>query len=233
MYFDVGIHSVFEDLDDSEYAGFCLTAKATLGSVQVPKKPQSSTSKRIYSKVEIDVFLEDIKSLQLTRFHEYEVLSVKILEEEVLKHACNNWDMDLITFDLSQVSFPFKNGYIRKAINRGIFFEVVIRDALYDTKRRVSWIKNARSLLRITKGRNTVVSSGATCATELKHVQDIYKLLRFVGLSHSRAELVLDENPCRLLKSCALKRYAFKGCIANNIEETNLKKDFILKDFGF
>lgn len=234
MYFDVGIYDTFENIESSEYTGFCLTTEASLEGSPSPvqKAVKHNSSKRIYNKIEVKVLLEDVKSLQLKKFSDYEVLSVKISDEETFKYACSTWDVDIIKFDLSRMGFSFRGGYVRKAINRGVFFEIEVRDALYGTKERVSWMRNAQSILRITKGRGIVITSGARCCTEIKSIQDMYKILRFLGLSHRRAEMVLKENSQRLLKSCALKRYTFKGCVANDLEEGNLKQDFILKEFG-
>ena len=108
-----------------------------------------------------------------------------------------------------------------------------MRRALYSSKERVVWLRNVFNLLRIPRGKNVVFSSEARCATELKHPNDIYRFLRFAGLSKRRAETVANDNPTSLLRSAALRRYTFKGCVATSLEEGNLKRDFILNEFEF
>lgn len=232
MYFDVGISEGFTPPEDSEYTGFCVTHRMDSGSTSAPVFAFPTTAKRLYKKVEVDVRAQDVTTMQLNRLTGHEVLAIKVSDENTLKYACDKWDVDIITLDFSTAAFPVKDGWIRNAINRNVFFEIELRKALYGSKERVTWLKNVHNLLRITRGRNTVISSGATCSTEVKSVWDIYKFLRFLGLSHRRAQMVMHENASRLLRACALKRYAFKGCVANDLDEGNLKFDFILKDFG-
>lgn len=231
MYFDVGVAEFFSSLEDTDYTGFCITKQIKSSSVSVPAFETVCSSKRFYRKVVVEVLPEDVARMQLGKLSGYDVLSVKVSDENTFKHACEKWATDIITFDIAKVEFPLKDGLVRKAIERDVFFEVEMRDALYESRERVCWMRNVFSLLRITNGRNVVFSSGARCSTEIKRPQDICTFLRFAGLNPRRAEMVTKENPRRLLKLCALRRYTFKGCVANDLDEGSLKADFIISEF--
>lgn len=231
MYFDVGIAQFFASLEDTDYTGFCITKQIKSSNISMPVFETVHSSKRFYRKVVVEILPEDVARMQLGKLRGYDVLAVKVLDENTFRYVCEKWNTDIIMLDLSKLEFPLKDGLVRNAIERGVFFDVEMRDALYESKERVCWMKNVFSLLRITNGRNIVFSSGARCSTEIKRPQDIYKFLRFVGLSPLRAEMVTKENPRRLLKLCALRRYSFKGCIANDLNEGSLKADFIINEF--
>eukprot|EP00866_Antonospora_locustae_P001510 jgi/Antlo1/1510/2056 len=231
MYFDVGIAEFFSSLEDTDYTGFCVTKQIRSSCASVPAFETVHSSKRFYKKVVVEILPEDIARMQLGKLRGYDVLSIKISDENTFRYACEKWCTDIITFDLARIEFPLKNGLVRKAIERDVFFEVEMRNALYENRERVCWMKNVFNLLHITKGRNVVFSSGARCSTEIKRPQDIHKFLRFAGLNPRRAEMVTKENPHRLLKLCALRRYSFKDCVANDVDEGSLKADFIIKEF--
>ncbi|KAL0265763.1 UNVERIFIED_CONTAM: hypothetical protein PYX00_011478 [Menopon gallinae] len=229
MYFDIGVSQFFSSLEDTEYTGFCITKQMQSSSMSVPVFETIHSRKRLYRKVEVDMLPEDVSRMQLGKLSGYDVLSVRVTDENTFRHVCEKWCTDIIALDLARQSFIMKDGLVRKAIERDVFFEVELRDALYESRERVCWLKNVLDLIRITRGRNVVVSSGARCSTEVKRPRDIYRFLRFAGLSHRRAEMVVKDNPRRLLRLCALRSKLFKHGAAAPMAGTQELQDLLKK----
>ncbi|TBU11339.1 subunit p30 of RNase P [Hamiltosporidium tvaerminnensis] len=236
MYYDLNIQESFDtsdiqELNQTEYEGFCITRTCdskTYANKDKIKKFKNLT-KKIYSKVEIDIETEDYSTFLYTKIPCYDVISLKISNNTILKSAVKEWHPDIITFDFTNPDLKLHKGYIKEGILKNIFYEIPIRDALYDTKTKINWLKNTNQLLKITKGKNTLFSSNATCFTEIKRPMDIVKLLQSLGISEDQGHKII-QNSEECLKTCAFKRYCYRG-ISNSLEEGQLKRDFIINQF--
>ncbi|KAF7683069.1 Ribonuclease P protein subunit drpp30 [Astathelohania contejeani] len=235
MFFDLNINEFYnkdeiEFINQSEYTGICLNRKLSARDyiVKDPFNIPDIITKDVYTRIEIDVRKEDLSFFNIKRVPNYDIISIKASDEAVLRKACTEWYPDLITFDNG---LKLKDGYIRDAMFKNVFFEITVSDALYNSKDRINWMRCVRNILKITKGRNVIISSGAVCGTEIKRPWELVKLLNCFGLSDDRGMNMIKDNPVRLLENCALKRYAYRGVVANNLDEGILKRNFILNKY--
>ncbi len=70
--------------------------------------------------------------------------------------------MDIIALELHQrLPFKLKPALLKPALVRGVHFEVCYAPALREPSARRHLFANAQALVRATRGRNIILSSGA------------------------------------------------------------------------
>lgn len=134
--------------------------------------------------------LSSISSSASSSFlNDYDLIAVQPMTEKLLQTACSNLDVDIISLDMSsRLPFYLKYTTIRQAIDRGILFEISYAPAIRDTTNaRRNLISNAMNLVRITKGKHILLSSGAIHAMELRGPYDVMNLASIFGLHESQA----------------------------------------------
>ena len=68
------------------------------------------------------------------------------------------------------------------AISRGLMFEINYSDAIRDSTARKNMIANAFQLMRVTKGKNIIISSNARDILELRGSFDVLNLYQFFNV---------------------------------------------------
>jgi ribonuclease P/MRP protein subunit RPP1 len=226
MYYDVNISTAFPQaelcvLEENGYDGCCINTAIAASQFKNQRLQASGTTN--LARIEVEFKQDELISYDEKKALKCDLFVVKLSGlggmDRLIKAA-----PDMISFNYVDELLVFRHGLIRTAIKEKIFFEVPLIEGVHGNP---MWMKNVRRLLNITRGRNTVVSSGATCPTEIKRPRDIAQMLRVFGLSKKRARAVLM-NSERLLSRCAMKRYACNGCIVHGGEEGMLKKVFLL-----
>lgn len=107
---------------------------------------------------------------------------------------CSSTEVDLITLDMSErLPFYLRAPQVNLAISKGIFFEITYGKAitgafeyfarkerlscmLIDSTARKHFINNACSLVRITKGKNTIISSGVKKIIDVRGPYDVMNM---------------------------------------------------------
>lgn len=211
MYFDVNVSKLCQGLDPlqqdiSGYEGICLNTLLTPAELDEYERPLSTpgTTKKVYERVEIR-FDNGCKKLDIGKALRFDLFVINLGSSCSLNSAVE-MNPDMITFDYTDVTYWFNAGDIREAIKKDIFFEISLFGGLYGNCDKVMWMRNVRRLLKVTEGRNVVVSSGATCPTEARSPWDILKILNGFGIDGSIGRDIL-RNSIRLLRTCSLKRY--------------------------
>lgn len=233
MYYDVNISSRYVEqdvgeLEESEYRGFCVNTVVRGGEFKryVQSGPSLCVRKSVYSRVEVEFGEGDQVSYESKRAMSSDLFVVKLNDVRMLDKVIK-LGADMVTFDYTSQPIAFKAGLIRTAIKERMFLEIPLRGGLYGGAGAVMWMRNVRRLLGITNGRNVVISSGATCSTEVRRPGEIGRMLEVFGIKRKRTEVVL-RNPERLLRSCAIRRYSHKNTVVHSGDEGALKRDFIL-----
>ncbi|RYP66666.1 hypothetical protein DL771_007665 [Monosporascus sp. 5C6A] len=156
----------------------------------------------------------------------YDVVAVRPTTEREFQGACLNLnltDASLISLDLAQrFPFHFRPKPCMAAVNRGLRFEVcyaqglsssVPGDAANDARARAAFIGNVVELVRATRGRGIVISSGARGALALRAPADVVNLLALWGLGSEKGMEGLGVLPRGVVVNEGIKRSGFRGVV--------------------
>ncbi|KAM0671292.1 putative subunit p30 of RNase P/RNase MRP [Ordospora colligata] len=238
MYYDVNVSEDYctdevKGLEESEYQGFCVCKKVKAGEFnRLLWKPKDLGVKNgWYSRIELEFAEGEAINYDQKKAMKSDVFVVRIGGAEGLDKLIK-LQPDMISFDYSSPVLRLKSGLVKTAMKENIFFEIPIREGLYGVEQKVMWMRNVRKLLFVTKGKNVVVSSGAKRLSELKRVKDVILMLQTFGLKRKRAEQVLC-NSKRLLEHCAMRRHCHKGMVVTSVDDGALKRDFLMKKYGW
>ncbi|XP_022946962.1 uncharacterized protein LOC111450984 isoform X2 [Cucurbita moschata] len=139
----------------------------------------------------------------------YDLIAVKPLNQNAFEQACEKLEIDIIAIDFAEkLPFRLKQGHIKSAIQRGVYFEIMYSDLLSDVHARRQMISTTKVLVDWTKGKNLILSSAASSVNEIRGPFDVANLSSLLGVSMERAKAAVSKN-CRNLIANALKRKQF------------------------
>ncbi|CAK7240655.1 MAG: RNA-binding RNA processing protein rpp1 [Sporothrix thermara] len=160
----------------------------------------------------------------------YDLVAVRPTTEKAFQAACLSMaEPALISLDLTTYfPFYFKHRACMAAVRRGVHFEVCYGQALRagdststgaDAKSgsaaraRALFIANLAGLVRATRGRGIVVSSGARAALDLRGPADVVNLLAVWGLAPDRGSEGMAALPRSIVANESLRRRGFRGVV--------------------
>lgn len=167
------------------------------------------------------------------------MIAVQPTTEKMFQVACSTLEIDLITFDFSSPKpafIPIKHGFVRQALDRGIFFEIVYSGSILDPARRRQAILTAQTICRVTKGKNVIFTSGADSEWILRAPADAMNLAGVFGIpAHQRKQSIQDTQR-KLIEHAASRKLTYRTAVASIPEdvftgvkepENDLQEDFI------
>ncbi|KAF9581924.1 Ribonuclease P protein subunit p30 [Lunasporangiospora selenospora] len=155
----------------------------------------------------------------------YDILAVQPTTEKMFQSACSTLDVDIISIDMSsKIPFYLKHTTVGQAVERGIFFEICYSAALKDASARRNLIMNAKSLIRVTRGRNLIITSQARKAMELRGPYDMVNFATLLGIGQSAAKDCLSTNCRAVLFHAETRRNTTKAVFSaepsENLQDT-------------
>ena len=100
------------------------------------------------------------------------------------------------------------------AVNRGIMIEICYAQATIESSEaRRNFISNTLDIIRATKGRGLIISSGAAGVLGVRGPADIVNLMAVWGLGRERGSEALGINPRGVVVNERLKRTSFRGVV--------------------
>jgi len=124
----------------------------------------------------------DILALQPTTFGSF--------QQACLTHALpSTLTCHIISLPLTLPRLPFrlKHTLIRTALKNGVLFEVNYVGALEGQSERRNWWAGTRELVRVTKGKGILVSSGSEDDASLRAPRDVGNLITLCGIGPNLA----------------------------------------------
>ncbi|KAK3695160.1 RNase P subunit p30-domain-containing protein [Podospora appendiculata] len=149
----------------------------------------------------------------------YDLLAVRPTNEKAFSWACLSTTEPpaLISLDLSAfLGWHIHHRTAMAAVARGSRFEICYGQALggaADPRLRANFIGNVIGLLRATKGRGIVVSSGAKAALGLRAPADVVNLLAVWGLGTEKGAEALGAGARAVVVNEGIKRRGFRGVV--------------------
>jgi RNase P/RNase MRP subunit p30 len=134
-----------------------------------------------------------------------DLVALRPTDERTLRGACCDSDfVDLVALDLTQrLPFAFKFSTLSVALARDIFFEIDVAPLLAptaDAHTRSNVLAQAVSLVRVTKGRNIVLTCSATGRADLRTAADIINVARVIGLTEDQAHASMTHAAARCVR---------------------------------
>ncbi|KAL6774159.1 RPP30 [Auxenochlorella protothecoides x Auxenochlorella symbiontica] len=144
----------------------------------------------------------------------YDILAIQPQSEKTLALACTSLPVDIISLDLTKrLAYRFKPSTIAAAMARGVYFEVCYSALLRDSTTRMQFISNVAALVRETRGRGILLSSGARTVLDLRRPVDVVNLGGLLGLTQQQAQHAVTRAPQEVLRH-ARARKAHRGVLS-------------------
>lgn len=173
----------------------------------------------------------------------FDIVAVRPTSEKALQLVAGGLDVDLISLNMSsRLPFYLKHKTVGSAVDKGIKFEIcysqmVSGPAGYSTLNdsnglsstasmaRKSFLNNVIQLIRASRSRGLVVSSGATQPLQVRNAHDILNFLQTVGLDRSKSKSCISTNPERALVSGRLRVTSYNQTVV--AEDGTNKRDML------
>jgi hypothetical protein len=146
----------------------------------------------------------------------FDLIAARPQNEASLKQACTDDKIDIISLDLTQrTGYPFRFPMLGAAIRRGAKFEICYSPGVIgtDTNQKRMAISNIIQLIRVTRGKGIIISSGATKATGIRAPHDLINLATVWGLKSDVAKNSVSEEARKLVLNALLKRTSYRGAV--------------------
>ena len=147
----------------------------------------------------------------------YDILAIRPDNEKSLQQACQSIESDVISLDLStRFYFYFKHGTMASALRRGIKFEICYGPGILNSDggaSRRNLISNATQLIRATRSRGIIISSGAKRALACRGPADVVNLAVLWGLGQERGMEAVGGEARSVVVQAEMKRRSFRGVI--------------------
>lgn len=145
----------------------------------------------------------------------YDIVSVQPMSEKLFQQVCSSVEADVISFDMtSRMPFYIKHRQVNLAIQRGLSFEILYAPMIRDESLRKHVITNALELIRVCKGKNVVMSSGAERTMELRGPYDIINLGLLFGLRPDQGKAAVSKNIRSIIYHAQARNKTVKGVVS-------------------
>ena len=217
---EVPRHSKIQDLlQESEFP--VLVLNYSLHQRPYPTFSDSQNPIRLTVKSDFTQLLTDTESLS-----KYDLIAARPQTDQDFLYCCITGEVDVISLKLhDRLQLKLKLNLVQEAVKRGIMFEICYAHALKDMNARRVFIANASNLVKATKGRNIIMSSGARDLFEQRAPWDVINLACVLGMNIDAAHRTVVDNPEAALEH-AKARKVFKSAI-----QVQQREDFI-RNFG-
>ncbi|BFZ55915.1 RNA-binding RNA processing protein rpp1 [Savitreella phatthalungensis] len=145
----------------------------------------------------------------------FDILAIRPTSEKTLQYACGQMDIDLVSLDFTtRLPFLLKFAMAGTAYGRGVGLEISYAAAMADdTAGRRCLFSNASSLVRASRGKGILISSGAASQNLLRSPHDMINLATFWGLPQNRAAQAVGDNARKLIVKAMTRRTVHKGVV--------------------
>lgn len=147
---------------------------------------------------------------------EFDILALRPTNEKSLLGACGCQHCDIISLDLTQrFETHYKMKQLSLAYDLNIMFEIAYAPAILASESNVrrTVISNATQIIRNSRGRGIVLSSGASKAHGCRGPADIVNLAAVWGLGQERGKEAIEKNARSVVVSGAIKRSSWRGVV--------------------
>ncbi|XP_053201899.1 ribonuclease P protein subunit p30-like [Panonychus citri] len=138
----------------------------------------------------------------------YDLLALECKTEKVLTQILGGgFDCDILTFDFTEKSnFSWRKANFSLPITRGILLEINYCQAFSSQSNRHNFFSNSQNLSRKTKGKNILLSSGATNSMFLRGPYCVINLGLLFGLVEHRSKDAVFINGIKAIRHSEIRK---------------------------
>lgn len=182
-----------------------------------------ATGLKLYSRITL-VIDDPSKGQSIAKLSQhFDIVAAQPISERGVTLATTNLDIDLLTFNYSQRLPCFlKHKSVCSCVKRGVKLEIVYSAALKDLQSRRQFVNNVRSIVRSSRSRGIVISSGAQSPLECRNILGITSLIKTLGLSSDKCSQAMSQLAAAALLNGRLRNKSYKQTVAlgtNVVEE--------------
>ncbi|CCC71467.1 hypothetical protein NCAS_0H01570 [Naumovozyma castellii] len=184
------------------------------------------TGMKIYSRVTL-IIDDPSKGQSLSKISQaYDIVAALPISERGLTLATTSLEIDILTFNYGQ-QFPtfLKHKSICNCVNRGVKVEIVYGYGLRDIQARRRFIQNVRSVIRSSRSRGIIISSGAQNALECRNIIGVSSLIKTLGLPSDKCSRAMGQLAALVLLNGRLRNKSYKQTIVVGGGDTNVVDD--------
>ncbi|CCF58108.1 hypothetical protein KAFR_0D04600 [Kazachstania africana CBS 2517] len=172
------------------------------------------TGLKIYSRITL-IIDDPSKGQSLSKISQaFDIVAALPISERGLTLATTNLDVDLLTFDYGQRLPTFlKHKSICSCVNRGVKIEIVYGYAVRDIHARRQFVSNVRSVVRSSRSRGIVISSGSEGPLECRNILGVISLIKTLGLPSDKCTKAMGEFASLVLLNGRLRNKSHKQTI--------------------
>lgn len=124
----------------------------------------------------------------------YDLVAVQPTSAEIMKTCAASGAVDIIDLDMSngRLPFPINKADVDAVLNAGCVFEISYAPTIRDHTCRRHVIANAMSLLRLTRNRGVILTSGARAVLEQRSPSDAMAIAALCGMNHNQCKAALS-----------------------------------------
>ncbi|AMD19231.1 HBR330Cp [Eremothecium sinecaudum] len=168
----------------------------------------AATTLKLYTRITIVLEGSSNRSVLSSVADVFDVVAVMPTSPNGLAVATASLDMDLLSFEYSKrLPAILKHKAICSCVKRGVKIEIVYSNALRDKHARKQFIINCKNVIRASRSRGLVISSGAQSPVECRNLLGVSSLVNFIGLKQDKCSKAMTE-----LAALVLLKGRLRGC---------------------
>lgn len=173
-----------------------------------------ATGLKLYTRITL-IIDDPSKGQSLSKISQsFDIVAAMPVSERALTLATTNLDVDVLTFQYSQrLPSYLKHKSICSCVARGVKLEIVYANALRDMQSRRQFIQNAKSVIRSSRSRGIVISSGAEKPLECRNILGVTSLIKYLGLDGDRCNKAMTDLAALVLLNGRLRTKSYKQTI--------------------
>ncbi|CAI5757611.1 unnamed protein product [Candida verbasci] len=181
----------------------------------------------------ITLIINDLSKLSnLSKLQQcFDLIAIQPLNEKVFQNAIVNLEnnIDIISIDLSsRLNFYLKHKVVSNGLNKGIKFEIQYSQTISNyisndvgsnsNLIKKNWFNNVLQLIRSSRSRGLIISSGAQNPLQIRNLNDILILLKTLGIKHEKGKSFITLNPERALINGKLRTKSYRQTVLQGDE---------------
>lgn len=183
-----------------------------------------ATGLKIYSRITL-IIDDPSKGQSIAKLSQhFDIVAALPITERGVSLATTSLDIDILTFHYNQ-RFPcfLKHKTICSTVKRGVKLEIVYSAALKDLHSRRQFVSNVRNVVRSSRSRGIVISSGAQSPLECRNVLGAVSLIKSLGLDSDKCLRAMSQLASLVLLNGRLRNNSYKQTVAigTNVVEEN------------